>query len=300
MENEELEVVETEDTTTETEETVVDDGKSEFEYDENGDVIVPDVAEEEEESDDEEVDIDLDTDEEDEVDLSEEEEEEEDGAQATTETETETEEEKVEEEPKATTQTSREKELEAKIEALERQAKDTLKKLGIATDNETALEGLQRVAAEASDMTLDEYKTKQQQEQTLREAENLVRQRKFAELKAADLSELKKSFPHLADVKDLEKIDNFLEFASLRDKGLTPKQAYLAANPDEAFKRAEGYNKAKARNDSKAHLRSAVPVGAKDNSIRMSKAQLAEWREIFPALSDKEIAKLYAKTKPKD
>lgn len=300
MENEELEVVETEETNTETEETVVDDGKSEFEYDENGDVIVPDVTSDEEEEDDEEVDIDLDTDEEDEVDLSEEEEEVK-AEKETTKTETETEEKEVEEEPKATTQTSREKELEEQLEALKRQAKDTLKKLGIATDNETALEGLQRVAAEASDMTLDEYKTKQQQEQTLREAENLVRQRKFAELKAADLSELKKSFPHLADVKDLEKIDNFLEFAKLRDKGLTPKQAYLAANPDEAFKRAEGYNKAKARNDSKAHLRSSVPVGAKDNSIRMSKRELEEWREIFDyKLSDKEIARLYAKTKPKD
>lgn len=292
MENEETTNVELEETeqTAETTE-VVDDGKSEFEYDDEGNVIVPDVTSDEEEED-EDVEIDLDEDEESEE--GEGEGEEETQTDAETSSKTEEPEKKTEtEEPL----TERERALQAKLEAIERQAKETLKKLGVKDGYENPLEGLQKVAAESSDMTLEEYKKKTEEERTLAEAQNLIRQQKFAQLKAADLSELKKAFPHLSEVNDLEKINNFLEFAQLRDKGLTPKQAYLAANPDEAYSRAESYNKAKARNDSKAHLRSAVPVSAKDNSIRMSKAQLAEWRELFPDLGDKEIARLYAKTK---
>lgn len=292
MENEETTNVELEETeqTAETTE-VVDDGKSEFEYDDEGNVIVPDVTSDEEEED-EDVEIDLDEDEESEE--GEGEGEEETQTDAETSSKTEEPEKKTEtEEPL----TERERALQAKLEAIERQAKETLKKLGVKDGYENPLEGLQKVAAESSDMTLEEYKKKTEEERTLAEAQNLIRQQKFAQLKAADLSELKKAFPHLSEVNDLEKINNFLEFAQLRDKGLTPKQAYLAANPDEAYSRAESYNKAKARNDSKAHLRSAVPVSAKDNSIRMSKAQLAEWRELFPNLGDKEIARLYAKTK---
>jgi hypothetical protein len=297
MENEELTTdieLETEDAEP-TQENVVDDGKSEFEYDEDGNVIVPDIPADDEDED-EEIDISFD----DEETVTEESEE---SAEEETETATEThsEEQKPEEKTEAEQPlTARERALQEKLEALERQTRDTLKKLGVK-DEGSPLEGLQKIAAEASDMTLDEYKKKTDDERTLAEAQNLIRQQKFAQLKAADLSELKKAFPHLADVTDLETISNFRDFAAFRDKGLTPKQAYVAANPDEAATRAESYNKAKARNDSKAHLRSAVPVAAKDNSIRMSKQELEFWRDLFNGTkTDKEIAVLYAKTKPRD
>jgi hypothetical protein len=297
MENEELTTdieLETEDAEP-TQENVVDDGKSEFEYDEDGNVIVPDIPADDEDED-EEIDISFD-DEETVTEESEESAEEE----AETATETHSEEQKPEEKTEAEQPlTARERALQEKLEALERQTRDTLKKLGVK-DEGSPLEGLQKIAAEASDMTLDEYKKKTDDERTLAEAQNLIRQQKFAQLKAADLSELKKAFPHLADVTDLETISNFRDFAAFRDKGLTPKQAYVAANPDEAATRAESYNKAKARNDSKAHLRSAVPVAAKDNSIRMSKQELEFWRDLFNGTkTDKEIAVLYAKTKPRD
>ena len=295
MENEELTTdieLETEDAEP-TQEAVVDDGKSEFEYDEDGNVIVPDIPADDE-GEDEEIDISFD----DEETVTEESEE---SAEEETETATETHSEEQKPEEKTETEqplTARERALQEKLEALERQTRDTLKKLGVK-DEGSPLEGLQKIAAEASDMTLDEYKKKTDDERTLAEAQNLIRQQKFAQLKAADLSELKKAFPHLADVTDLETISNFRDFAAFRDKGLTPKQAYVAANPDEAATRAESYNKAKARNDSKAHLRSAVPVAAKDNSIRMSKQELEFWRDLFNGTkTDKEIAVLYAKTKP--
>ncbi len=297
MENEELTTdieLETEDAEP-AQENVVDDGKSEFEYDEDGNVIVPDIPADDE-GEDEEIDISFD----DEETVTEESEE---SAEEETETATETHSEEQKPEEKTETEqplTARERALQEKLEALERQTRDTLKKLGVK-DEGSPLEGLQKIAAEASDMTLDEYKKKTDDERTLAEAQNLIRQQKFAQLKAADLSELKKAFPHLADVTDLETISNFRDFAAFRDKGLTPKQAYVAANPDEAATRAESYNKAKARNDSKAHLRSAVPVAAKDNSIRMSKQELEFWRDLFNGTkTDKEIAVLYAKTKPKD
>ncbi len=296
---EQAEVNEAEETT-----ETFDDGKSEFEYDDDGNVIVPDIEDDE---DDESVDIPYEdedseenNDDEEAVELTD------DSEEENTETETETDEEEGSTET-ATNESTHETESETKEQSetqkryneLELQVKDTLKRLGYAKEGESALEGLQKVAAEAADMSIEEYKKKVEDDRIKAEAENLARQKAFAELKAKDLAELKKEFSHLSSVNDLEKINNFQLFASFRDKGLTPKQAYNAANPDEIVSRAESYNKAKARNDSKAHLRSSVPVGAKDNSVRMTKSELEFWRSAFPHNSDKEIAKIYANTKPK-
>jgi hypothetical protein len=49
----------------------------------------------------------------------------------------------------------------------------------------------------------------------------------------------------------------------------------------------------------KEHLRSNVPVGAKDKSITISKRQMAEYRDLFPNMSDKELVALYKQTMKK-
>lgn len=309
MENEEKVVMPTDESTEdEAVETATETEVTESET--NEDETVTDFDVEEDEDDDEEIEINFEDDDEDVSDDDEEDDDvdlTDDNEEENTEDESETDEEEgstetesaAEETQKTESETKTQSEDRKRYDDLEWQAKETLKRLGYATDGESALEGLQKVAAEAADMSIEEYKKKVEDDRIKAEAENLVKQKAFAELKAKDLAELKKEFSHLSSVNDLEKINNFQLFASFRDKGLTPKQAYSAANPDEGRQRAESYNKAKARNDSKAHLRSSVPVGAKDNSVRMTKSELEFWRSAFPHNSDKEIARIYANIKNK-
>jgi len=100
-------------------------------------------------------------------------------------------------------------------------------------------------------------------------------------------------YPETKGLKAITEISNFGVFAELRDKGLTPKQAYAAANPDGVRASVAKSVKQQLLNETKGHLRSAVPKGSKDNSITMSNKQLSEWRDLFQNLSDKEIVALY-------
>lgn len=256
-----------------------DQNDDEFEYDEEGNIIIPDVIDEDVEEENDDVDPDT----QDEKSDSEENE----GSDESDEV--------VEpEDTKSDEKDKRIAELEKELGLYKSQGKDTLSKLGVETDN--VLEGLEKLAAEADDIPLEEYKKKKAETQANEEAKKLVQKIAFEEKMKADFAEVQAFYPETKGLKSITEIDNFVEFGRLRDLGLSPKQAYAAANADNVKKSVANAVKQKSLNDTKQHLQSAVPKGSKDNSLVMPKSTLAEWRDLFPNKSDKEIIALYKQT----
>lgn len=260
----------------------------EFEYDDDGNIIIPDVIEDADRDDDAD-DTDDDTDDDDEGD---------DG-----------DEDKEPKEPEAKPEGKDEKDaqiealqkkLEAQgkeYEALKAQSADTLAKLGVKSDN--VLEGLEKVAAESDDMSLDDYRKKKAESQREDAARRLYRQVEFEKKMQSDFAEIQREFPETRNLKSLREIENLAKFGRFRDLGLSPKEAYAAANPDGVRKSVAAATKQQSLNETKAHLKSAVPAGSKDDGIAISKKELKEWRDLFPNLSDKEISKLYKESAKK-
>ena len=110
---------------------------------------------------------------------------------------------------------------------------------------------------------------------------------------AADLLEVQAAYPETKKYASIRDIPNFEEFGRMRDLGLSPKQAYAAANPDGTRQAAADATKRQSLENTKNHLKPTVSKSAKDTSVRMPRATLLEWRELFPGYSDKEIAELY-------
>ena len=259
----------------------------EFEYDDDGNIIIPDVIEDEdqdEDGDDDAADTDDDTDDEDEGD---------DGSD---------DEDKEPKEPEAKPEGKDEKDaqiesLKKELDALKAQSADTLAKLGVKSDN--VLEGLEKVAAESDDMSLDEYRKKKAESQRDDAARKLYQQAEFEKKMQSDFEEIQREFPETRGLKSLREIENLAKFGRFRDLGLSPKEAYTAANPDSVRKSVAAATKQQSLNETKAHLKSAVPAGSKDDGIVISKKELREWRDLFPNLSDKEISKLYRESAKK-
>ena len=259
----------------------------EFEYDDDGNIIIPDVIEDEdqdEDGDDDAADTDDDTDDEDE------------GEGGSDDEDKET--------PKPETQPEGKDEKDAQIEALTKeldalkaQSADTLAKLGVKSEN--VLEGLEKVAAESDDMSLDEYRKKKAESQRDDAARKLLQQAEFEKKMLSDFAEIQREFPETRGLKSLREIENLAKFGRFRDLGLSPKEAYAAANPDSVRKSVAAATKQQSLNETKAHLKSAVPAGSKDDGIAISKKELKEWRDLFPNLSDKEISKLYKESAKK-
>ena len=260
----------------------------EFEYDDDGNIIIPDVIEDEdqdEDGDDDAADPDDDTDDEDEG---------EDGSDD--------EDKETPKEPEAKPEGKDEKDaqieaLTNELDALKAQSADTLAKLGVKSDN--VLEGLEKVAAESDDMSLDEYRKKKAESQRDDAARKLLQQAEFEKKMLSDFAEIQREFPETRGLKSLREIENLAKFGRFRDLGLSPKEAYAAANPDSVRKSVAAATKQQSLNETKAHLKSAVPAGSKDDGIAISKKELKEWRDLFPNLSDKEISKLYKESAKK-
>lgn len=259
----------------------------EFEYDDDGNIIIPDVIEDEdqdEDGDDDAADTDDDTDDEDE------------GEGGSDDEDKET--------PKPAAEPEGKDEKDAQIEALTKeldalkaQSADTLAKLGVKSEN--VLEGLEKVAAESDDMSLDEYRKKKAESQRDDAARKLLQQAEFEKKMLSDFAEIQREFPETRGLKSLREIENLAKFGRFRDLGLSPKEAYAAANPDSVRKNVAAATKQQSLNETKAHLKSAVPAGSKDDGIAISKKELKEWRDLFPNLSDKEISKLYKESAKK-
>ena len=256
-----------------TDEAGKDDVDDEFEYDDEGNIIIPDVIEDEEQAEEDgedDADSDDDTDDED----------------------------KGDEQPEAKDEKDAQYEaLKKEYDALKAQSADTLAKLGVKSEN--VLEGLEKVAAESEDLSLEDYRKKKAESQRNEEARILYQKIEFEKKMKADLEEIQREYPETRSLKSLTEIENLAKFGRFRDLGLSAKEAYAAANADGVRKSVAAATKQQSLNGTKAHLKSAVPAGSKDDGIAISQRELAEWRDLFPDLSDKEIRQLYKESAKK-
>lgn len=102
----------------------------------------------------------------------------------------------------------------------------------------------------------------------------------YAEVMASDLKELLREFPELRGIESLTDIKNPLRYAALRDMGLTPTEAYLAA-------------RGKSRHDTRSHLTGGIPKPAGIQGGSMPRSELEGARELFFGMSDSEIQSLW-------
>lgn len=269
--------------TADVEDDATDDGDSddEFEYDEDGNIIIPEVVfDEEGEEDDEDA-----AEEEGETDDPEESEDSE-GAEEVAEP--------TDKQPDE--KDTRIAQLEAELSKFKNQGKETLAKLGVKTDD--VMEGLVSLAAEADGVTPQEYIQKKTSEERDAQARMLLQQQEFEKIARADLAELHAAYPETKQYTDIRKLpeDILKKFGRFRDAGLSAKEAYAAANPDGIRTTVATAVKKKSLHESKSHLHTTVPKGSKDTSVVMPKSELAKWRDLFPDKSDKEIISLYKST----
>lgn len=174
--------------------------------------------------------------------------------------------------------------------------KDILKAMGIEEkDIDT---GLIRLAADTKGVTPDQYSKELNDFIKNEEAQKMYKQVMMERMVAADINELHSMFPETKDITKLEDIPNCRRYAELRDAGLTVKEAYSAANPDGRREAVANSVKQQTINASasKSHLKSNVPIASKDTSIKISRAEMNQMREMFPEKSDKELIALYKKT----
>lgn len=286
--------IDAEDTDLEENDVVEDDIDDEFEYDENGDIVVPDVEFDPEEDEDIDEEIEDETPEEDTEEDNEDGEDGEDSSSDTDEPAPASPPEEGEKEPDP-----RDKEiasLKAMYKALESQAKDTLKIIGV--ESEDAISGLVKVAAESQGKSTEEYNAEKAKKENDELARNMLRNQLFEAKAAADLKELHAEYPETRQYKHIKELppEVLKIFGAQRDAGFSVKQAYAAANPDGIRKNVATSVKKQAQHDTKAHLRSSVPKPSKSDGVSMSKAELRELKELFPNLSTAEITKLYKQT----
>ena len=173
--------------------------------------------------------------------------------------------------------------------------KDALKSLGI--DENDIDRGLAQLMADSEGITVDEFIKKRTEAKKAEEAKKLYETMLMEKMIEADLKELHTLFPETKDITSLENVPNCKRYAELRDMGLSVKEAYNAANPEARRTAVANSVKQQAINASKAHLRSNVPIAAKDTSVKITRAEMAQMRDLFPDKSDKELVALYKKTK---
>ncbi len=102
----------------------------------------------------------------------------------------------------------------------------------------------------------------------------------IGEMLGEELSQLKETFPELAGVSDITEIKNPLRYAALRDLGLSPCEAYLAARGPVRT------------SDNRSHLSSSAPK-VTGRGASMPKDELIRMRELFYGMSDSEIQRLW-------
>lgn len=276
MEDENMLDEQTEDTAEETaneaeeeaeyeEEDTSDDGAEEdadeLEYDEDGNVILPDEDGEDEdgaESDDEDA-------------------------------------EEGEEKPKTDEQEAKYRRLEAQARDTLSKLGEDLK------DGEDVLDALERIAAETEGLSKAEYRKRKQEADELEAAKKLLKNMEYEKKAQGDLAVLHSEFPDTKQYKHLREMpaEVLKKFARFRDLGLEPKEAYAAANPDGIRTGAANSARQRAQNNGKGHLTSAVPKRASDHSTVISKSMMAQFRALpdFEGMSDKEIIEIYKMTK---
>ena len=107
----------------------------------------------------------------------------------------------------------------------------------------------------------------------------------WAELITRDTAELRREFPELSGLRDITELHNPMRYASLRDLGLTPAEAYLATR------------KRVRQRDNRQHLSAAVARATAAPGSAMTRREMAVARELFSGMSDADIQSLYKRVK---
>ena len=179
--------------------------------------------------------------------------------------------------------------LRARNSAIEEQAKNTLKSLGY--EGEDVMDGLTRLAAESEGKSHEEYKAAQEAEARAKAAEALLAKQEAEKVLTEDLAAIQAEFKAAAKFNSVADFPNIAKFCEMRDLGLSAVDAFRVAQPDIV---AEGVaTAARATADSKSHLRSSVPKGAKDTSTTIPKDELEMYRDMYPDMSEKQLTDLY-------
>lgn len=195
-------------------------------------------------------------------------------------------------EPPATEPTVNWEEKYKELEKEKNKLEEDFKYLHGAGTDSNINDLIDQAKADEAGISLEEYR---KQRETKRLAELGKQQEildRYNAQAAKDLTELKKVFPHLTDVKDIKNIENFEYFGKLRDRGLSPEEAYKTAN----FDMLQGIQPDGTKG-SKKHLKPTGKQGNKGSGAPVPNAdELASWRIMFPNKSDKEIIKIYQKS----
>lgn len=229
-----------------------------FEYDENGDIVIPEEKEEEEPT----------------------AEEEEEGTPETA--------------PEPPAKDEEKEALRRELAQLRSQARDTLSKMGMTEQD--PVKGLAKLAAEAEGKTEEEYLKDRRERAELEAARARLQREAFEERMQRDLAEIHAAYPETKVYKSPEEFPNFKRFGELMDKGNTPAEAYIASHPNARADAVAAATRQRSLNDTKKHLRSNVPTGTNAKTVTMPRSELLAWRDLFPGKSDQELAALYKKT----
>jgi len=117
------------------------------------------------------------------------------------------------------------------------------------------------------------------QDEVKKESESEKDEIDYSLVMEEDLRELKALFPELSSCDSITSLPNPLRYATLRDLGLTAKEAYLATRG--------------TRIDTRSHLFGAAPRAAGSPRSAISEGELKSARELFDGISDEEIRRLY-------
>ena len=185
--------------------------------------------------------------------------------------------------------------LKKKYDDREALIRDALKSVGI--DEKDIDLGLAKLAADAEDVSVDEYLKKRAENMKTEEAKKYYDQMILDRMVAKDLNELHSLFPETKGIDKFENVPNVKRYAELRDLGLSVSEAYNAANPNARRDAIASSVRQQSINASKSHLKSNVPIAAKDTSVKITRSEMQQMRDLFPDMSDKELVALYKKTK---
>ena len=179
------------------------------------------------------------------------------------------------------------------LDAYKKQTKKTLQSYGI--ESEDGLKGLAQIAADSEGKDLEQYLAEREEERKAEEKKNAD----FEELAKSDLEALKRSYPELSSYRHITDMprDVLVRFAENRRNGLDAKSAYAAANPDGIRESAALAARKSVNAESKNHLKSRVPKGSAPASTTIPPSELKAWMDDFPNLSKKEVVELYKKTR---
>lgn len=177
--------------------------------------------------------------------------------------------------------------LTARNKLVEDQARDALKAIGYEGDD--VVKGLTKLAAESVGKTEEQYTADKEAAERIKQAEALLKEKELEELMVEDLAAIKATYKVAEKFASVREFPGVEEFARMRYAGVSPEKAFAAAHLDLVVTEKTRQPVA----DSKSHLRSSVPKGAKDTSVSIPSDELDLYHEMYPDMTDKQIEDLY-------